>query len=155
MADANPVFTAAATVISIGDAQPGTYDKAGFEAVTWTPIGEVVDIPEFGRLYNLVTHLPLGDRRTVKRKGSFNDGAFTIQYGVADRATPDAGQTAIEGFIDSDANQAIRIVLQDTTHIYFTAQVMSNPITISTIDTIVMKSVQLEITDDILFEAPP
>ena len=155
MAESNPVFTAAGTVLSIGDAEPGTYDKAGFEAVVWTEVGEVTDIPEFGRLYNLVQHLPLGDRRAVKRKGGFNDGSFTLQYGVADRASPDAGQTAIEGFIDSDANQAIRIVLQDTTHIYFIAQVMSNPITISTIDTIVMKSVQLEITCDILFEGPP
>ena len=149
---ASNVFTSAGSTLSIGDAEPGSYDKAGFEAVTWTLIGEITNIPEFGRLYNLVTHNPLAGRQTVKRKGSFNDGSLTIEYGVDES---DPGQTAIEALIDSDSNQSIRVVLQSTRHIYFVAQIMSNPITVGSVDNITMKSVQLEITDAILFETAP
>ena len=149
---ASNAFTSAGTTIAIGDAEPATYDKAGFEALSWTVIGEVTDIPEFGRLYNLVTHNPLAGRQTVKRKGSFNDGSLTIQYAIDET---DAGQTAIEALIDSDVNQSIRVVLQSTKHIYFVAQIMSNPITIGTVDNITTKSVQLEVTDAILFETAP
>lgn len=146
------VFTSAGSVISIGDAAPATYDKAGFEAVTWEPIGEVTTIPEFGRLYTSVQHKALGDRATIKRKGSYDDGSTTIQYGIDES---DQGQTDIEALIDNDADQSIRIVLQSTKHIYFTAQIMSNPITIGTVDDITMKSVQLEITGQVLFESAP
>ncbi len=146
------VFTSAGSVISIGDAAPATYDKVGFEAVAWTEIGEVTTIPEFGRLYTSVQHKPLGDRQTVKRKGSFDDGSTTIQYAIDES---DTGQANIEGFIDSDLDQSIRIVLQSGKHIYFEAQVMSNPITIGSVDDITMKSVQLEITNQVLFESAP
>lgn len=149
---ASNAFTSAGTTIALGSAEPATYDKAGFEALSWTLIGEVTDIPEFGRLYNLVTHNPLSGRQTVKRKGSFNDGSLTIQYAVDDT---DTGQTAIEALIDSDVNQSIRVILQDAQHIYFVVQVMSNPITIGTVDNITTKSVQLEVTDAILFETAP
>jgi len=66
-------FTSAGTTISVVDSNPATYDQAGFEALTYSLIGEVTDLGEFGREYSAVTHNPLGDRRTVKRKGSYND----------------------------------------------------------------------------------
>lgn len=144
------VFTSAGSVISIGDAAPATYDQAGFEAVTFVAIGEVTQIPEFGRLYTGVQHKALGERGTVKRKGSYDDGATTIQYGIDES---DTGQANIEALIDNDSDQSIKIVLQSGKTIYFTAQIMSNPITIGSVDDITMKSVQMEITNQILFIA--
>jgi hypothetical protein len=146
------VFTAAGSVISIGDAAPASYDKAGFEAVTFTAVGEVTNIPEFGRLYSGVTHVGLAERGTVKRKGSFNDGSLTVQYAVDES---DAGQSALEALIDSDLDQAVRIVLQSGKHIYFTTQIMSNPITIGTVNDIVSKSMMLEVVGQVLFEDAP
>jgi hypothetical protein len=146
------VFTSAGSVVSLGDAAPATYDKAGFEAVTWGVVGEITQVPEFGRVYTGSQHKPLASRKTVKRKGSYNDGSTTMQYGV-DEA--DTGQASLEALVDNDADQAFRIVLQTLKHLYFTAQIMSNPITIGSVDDITTKSVQLEITGEVLFEVAP
>lgn len=146
-------FTSAGTRIYIGDALPATYDKAGFEAVDWTEIGEVTDLGEFGKEFNLVTHNPLGDRRTVKRKGSYNDGAVTMQYAF-DRNNDD-GQNDLRVALDSDDSYAFKVVLQEQTHIYFSAQVMSAPVNVGSVDQITSASTSLEIDNDVLFEDAP
>lgn len=146
-------FTSAGTTIAIGDDLPATYDKAGFEAVAWETIGEVTDLGEFGKEFNLVTHNPLGDRRTVKRKGSFNDGAVTMQYAYT--RTEDDGQIDLRAALDSDDSFPIRIILQDDTHVYMSVQVMSAPVNVGSVDQITSASTTLEIDNDILFEDAP
>lgn len=143
---ASGAFTSAGTKIYIGDA-PGTYDVSGFEAVTWTEIGEIVDAGEFGRTYNLVTHNPLGDRRTVKRKGSFNDGTMALQLA---RVPTDEGQEDLIAALASDDSYSFKVVLQDTTHMYFTAQVMSYTTNVGSVDQITGATVNVEIDNDIL-----
>jgi len=64
---ASGAFTSAGTTISLTDTEPTTYDVAGFDALTFTEVGEVSDLGEFGREYAEVTFNPLGDRRTVPR----------------------------------------------------------------------------------------
>ena len=148
------VFTAAGTEIHIGAAAPATFDKAGYEAVTWTKIGETSNIPQFGKLFNLVTFNPLGQRGTIKRKGSFNLGSTEIEYGY-DR--DESGQVEVVAAAESDSTFPFRVVLQDGTNIYFMALVMGVPVNIGTIDNIVMQSAPLELDSesDILFEDAP
>ena len=74
---ASGAFTSAGTTISVTSEEPGSYDATGFGSLSFDEIGEVTDLGEFGREYNLVTHNPLGSRQTVKRKGSFNDGTIS------------------------------------------------------------------------------
>ena len=76
---ASKAFTSAGTKLFVSASAPATYNLSGFAALTWTEIGEVSDMGEFGRQYNLVTFNTLGDRRTVKRKGSYNDGTIACQ----------------------------------------------------------------------------
>jgi len=140
-------FTSAGTTISVVDSNPATYDQAGFEALTYSLIGEVTDLGEFGREYSAVTHNPLGDRRTVKRKGSYNDG--TVAMTVA-RVPGDAGQTLLTTGLDSDDNYSFEVVLQDGTTLYFEAQIMSYTTNVGSVDQITTASVSLEITNDII-----
>ena len=140
-------FTSAGTTISVVDSNPATYDQAGFEALTYILIGEVTDLGEFGREYSAVTHNPLGDRRTVKRKGSYNDG--TVAMTVA-RVPGDAGQTLLTTGLDSDDNYSFEVVLQDGTTLYFEAQIMSYTTNVGSVDQITTASVSLEITNDII-----
>lgn len=140
-------FTSAGTTISVSSSQPATYDQDGFEALSYTEIGEVVDMGEFGRTYNVVTHNPIGDRRTVKRKGSFNDGTLALQMA---RVTSDAGQTLLIDGLASDDSYSFKVVLQDLTAMYFTAQIVSYPITIGGVDSITSTTVNLEIDSDIV-----
>lgn len=139
-------FTAAGATISIG-AAPSTYDLTGFGAVSFTNIGEVTDIGEFGKTYKLVTHQPLAARNTVKRKGSFDSGKMTLKMA---HVPGDAGQAALITARDSDASYSFKVVLQSGEIAYFTAQVMGYMTTVGTVDQIVAASMDIEIDNEVL-----
>ena len=140
-------FTSAGTKLFISSAAPATYNQTGFAALVWTEIGEVSEMGEFGRQYNLVTFNKLGDRRTVKRKGSYNDGTIACQMA---RVPDDAGQTILTTAVNSDNSYSIKIKLQDGTVFYTTAQVMSYTTNIGNVDQITSATVNLEIDNDII-----
>lgn len=144
---ASTAFTAAGATIEISAGLPATYNAAGFAALTFSGIGEVTDIPEYSRVYNLVTHNPLADRRTVKRKGSFNDGSLTVLMAL-DR--DDAGQVILQTALNSDNSFSFKITMQDGSIDYFTAQVLSYTTNIGTVDNIVTAAAQIEIDNDIV-----
>jgi len=98
-----------------------------------------------------VTHNPLGDRQTVKRKGSYNDGSISMTVA---RVPSDAGQTLLQDALDSDDNYSFNVTLQDGTELYFAAQVMSYTSNVGSVDQITTASVTIEITDEIVEVAP-
>ena len=149
---ASKAMTSAGTTIGISAALPATYVQAAFAALTYTEIGEVSDLGEFGREYNIVKFNPLKDRRTVKRKGSFDDG--TVQVQLAKAAT-DAGQILLKSAVNSDVSHSVKIVLQDGTTFYFTAQVSSSTVNVGNVDQITSSTFKLEIDNDIIEILPP
>src|SRR6056297_1901621 len=104
------VFTSAGTTLGLVADAPATEDEAGYSALTFVSVGEITDLGEFGREYSEVTHNPLGERRTQKLKGSFNDGSITLQMG---RVPSDAGQALIQTALDDDADYSFEVTLQD------------------------------------------
>jgi hypothetical protein len=147
-------ITSAGSKMYISAALPATYDKTGFEALTWTEIGEVTEIPAFGKVYNIVQHLPLADRQTIKRKGSFDNGDIEVPY--AYDPDDDDGQVILTAAVDSDNSYAFKIDLKDPAlkSVYFTAQVTSQPLNLGGTDSIAMMSSTLAIDDDVLIEDP-
>lgn len=137
------VHTTAGSTIAICAATPATFDATGYAALTWAIIGEVTDLGEFGREYALVTHNPIDKRSTVKKKGSFNEGALTLQVGLDE---DDEGQTIAVDVRDSDDDASIRITLKDGTIHYMQAAVMSFKIGAGSVDTITGATINLEIT---------
>jgi len=147
---ASGAFTSAGTKISVTATAPGTYDDNstdGLPTLSYTEIGEVSDLGEFGREYNEVTFNPLGDRRTVKRKGSYNDGSVSMTVA---RVPGEAGQTILTSALDDDESYYFDVELQDGTHLYFAAQVMSYTTNVGSVDQITTASVTLGITNDII-----
>lgn len=140
-------FTSAGTTFSISATQPATYDAAGFNALTWTLVGEVTDMGEFGKKYNLVTHNPLGSRKTFKRKGSYDNGQMALQMA---RTPTDSGQTLIRTALDSDDSYAFKTVLQDGTILYGQGQVMSYTTNVGSTEQITAASVEFELDGDII-----
>jgi hypothetical protein len=143
-------FTTAGTTIALDQGNaPATYDQAGYENVgmIYVTVGEITDAGEFGRQYNLVTHNPIGDRRTVKRKGSYNDGQLTLQMA---RVPADAGQTDLQAALASDSDSAFKVTLQDGTVLYFMAQVLSYTTNLGNVDQITGATVVVEISHDIV-----
>lgn len=137
------VFSSAGSTIAISAAKPATFDGTGYAALTLTTIGEVTDLGEFGREYNLITHNPIGNRGTVKKKGSFNEGSITLQLALD---TDDAGQILAKTASTSDADHSFVITTQNGDKYYFQAQVMSFKTSIGAVDSITSASIMLEIT---------
>src|SRR5574343_417110 len=137
------VRTSAGTTLGVSASNPATFDASGYNALSWTAVGEVTNLGEFGREYNLVTHNPVGNRGTVKKKGSFNEGSISLQIGL-DNA--DSGQTLLLAASTSDNNYSFRITVQDGTKYYFQAQVMSFKVGVGGVDDITSATVVIEIT---------
>lgn len=144
---ASNAFTSAGTVVSMSDALPATEDTAGYEALSYTAIGEISDVGELGRQYDLVTFNPISTRETVKRKGSYNQGQLTLQMA---RYPSDAGQTILRAAEASDNNYSFDLELQDGTNLYFQGQVMGYKTTVGNTNQITMATAVVEITTDIV-----
>jgi hypothetical protein len=140
-------MSSAGSALALSAVLPATQDAAGYNALTWTNVGEVTDVGELGKEYNLITYTPLASRRVQKLKGSYNQGTMALQMA---RDTADAGQTAIRTARDSDADYAFRLTLQNGTKLYFQAKVMGYKTSVGSTDQITGASANLEITTDIV-----
>ena len=139
--------TSAGTKLYVSASTPATYNSAGFGALSWTEVGEITDFGEWGKEYNLVTHNPVGSRQTVKRKGSYNNGAATLSMA---RVPSDAGQTLLIAASDSDSSYSFKVVFQDNTGQYFSAQTLKYTTNVGSVDNIFSASVSLEIDNDLV-----
>lgn len=148
------VFTAAGSKLYIATTStaPATYTESGFSALTYAEVGEITNLGEFGKSYNVVKHNPLNTRQTNKRKGSYDNGTLALTLG---RVSADTGQAQLLTALDSDDSYPIKIVLQDGSIFYTTVQVISYKTTVGGVDDIVSASCDLEIDDAIIEVAPP
>src|SRR5574343_1403208 len=136
------VRTSAGTTLGVSASNPATFDASGYNALSWTAVGEVTNLGEFGREYNLVTHNPVGNRGTVKKKGSFNEGSISMQVGLD---TDDAGQILAKSASGSDNDYAFELTTQNGDKYYFQAQVMSFKVSVGSVDSITSATITLEI----------
>lgn len=109
---------------SIVSGAPATYNQAGFEALTFVEVGEVISIGEFGGSAEVITHTPIKTGIIKKFKGSKDYGSQSIQYGKL----TDLGQTALSDGFDG-ANEfeehSIEVAYSDNTKRYYTGVVTS------------------------------
>lgn len=139
------VFTAAGTQFAISAVLPATQTLAGFDALTFTDIAEIVDGGSAGKTFNKVDHSPLGTREVLSLKGSFTQGIRTLQLG---RDIANAGQDIILDALESDNPFAFRITYQNGDIDFLTATVDSYTDDIGTIDTIVGATVAIAQRED-------
>lgn len=151
------VETLAGTTIGISATPPATFDATGYEAVVFSTIGEITDPGEHGKVYALVTHMPIDKRNTQKFKGSYNEGQMSMQLAVN---TEDAGQGILRTAADSDDTYYFEIAYQGGDKHWFPAKVMSFTYSGGNTDTIRAATVQLELTSNaagvgiVEFDAP-
>ena len=134
------VITAAGTVFAVSATLPATHDLAGFGALTYTTIAEIVDGGTAGKTFNKVDHSPLGEREVLSLKGSFTQGIRSLGLG---RDIVDAGQALLIAGLESDLPYSFKITYQNGDIDYVTATIDSYTDDIGTIDTIVGSTVAL------------
>lgn len=131
---------------------------AEYAALTWTTVGEVEDIGEFGDTFSTASFVSLADGRTRKYKGTADAGDVTIALGLDNS---DAGQTALKAaHADrSKGNYPIRITLNDgdpsatpvvpPTTYYMLAKVTKNTTAAGKADNVVRRNVSISINSAI------
>jgi len=137
------VRTTAGSTFKVSATAPATYDAAGYAALTWTAVGEITDLGEFGREYTLVTHNPINTRITQKFKGSYNEGKMSLKLGLD---TDDAGQVLMKAGSTSDAARFFEVTDQKGDKYYFPAMVMTWKVGLASVDSITAASCDLELT---------
>ena len=100
------VRTSAGTTFKVSASTPATFDSSGYNALSFTTVGEVTNIGDFGRMYAKIVHNPVGNRGLVKKKGSFDEGALNLALGLD---TDDAGQIIMKAGCLSDSDYSFLI----------------------------------------------
>lgn len=141
------VFTSAGTVLSTSRDIPVAYNKNEMRQLNWHEIGEVVDIGEFGREFSLVSHNPITSKKTVKRKGSRDEGSLTISFA---KSPGDEGQSIIKEGLILDRYYPFKIELPDRTTQYFLALITSVQDVYGDVNSIASGNIVVGISRDIL-----
>ena len=127
-------------------AVPSTIDESSYEGVSFTDCGEVTDIGEFGREYNVVRVNNLADGATRKFKGSYDNGSFQVNL-LFDSS--DGGQTILEAAADSTETYLFKVGLPGTgaagEEFYFSGLVTSAKRIVGGPDDAIMMRVNVEI----------
>ena len=143
-------YTSLGTVVAVSIAAPATYDDTGYEALTYTTVGEVTNVGEFGASAAVVNHDPLGLGYTVKRKGQINYGALSLQMA---RDVSDAGQIILKAGADGATKYTVhtwKVTHQSGLVQYFTGMVFGYTTNIGGTNQIVGSSVTIELDRPIL-----
>ena len=137
------VRTSATTTLKISSGVPSSFDVAGYGALSYTTVGEVVDIGDLGREFELVTHKPVATRGTQKLKGAFNEGAITLQLGLD---TDDAGQILLKAAALSDSLYAFLITMPSGDKYYFQGLTMGFKVGVKGVNDVTSATANIEIT---------
>src|SRR5262245_23513936 len=127
---------------------------AEFEAVTtWTEIGLIESMGEFGDAANEVTFAALGDARIRKSKGARDAGTMEVVVG---HDPLDTGQLAVETAEQTNSNYPFKVVIPDgptdayqDSIFYFRALVMSRRLNVGTNDNVVRKTYNIGINSEV------
>lgn len=138
-ASEKPQPSAGAT-LSICASLPTAETSTAYALLTWIEVGEITNIGEFSRTYNLIAVNSLSQRRTRNLKGSYTEGAPAIGLNYA---PGDDGQDALLDALESDDEVSFRIQLNDGTTFYNQGLVTGVPISLGGVDELVAATANL------------
>lgn len=140
-------FTTAGTLIKISAALPATYNSAGFDALTFTTIGEITNLGEFSKVFQTVPHNPIATRQTINEKGSFDFTPLNLEMALDE---DDAGQVLINTALGSDAAFSFEVISKTGDVYYFTGKTMSFARSFGTVDQIITATATVQIDGEIV-----
>lgn len=148
--------TSTGVKLSVVSGAPATVDKAGFEALSWVVVGEVIDIPPYGPTVAVVESMPLATGVVEKFNGFVNYGSTTL--GLEQDVT-DAGQiilqTAIADPTTAFTPTSFKIEFVGGKVDYFVGGVFSYTTDIGSANSMIGSTVQVEINSKVIRETTP
>lgn len=148
-------LTSTGTLLGVSADSPATFDAAGYAALTYTAVGEVVDLPEYGPNVQVVESNPLATGITEKFKGFANYGSQSmgLEYDAAD-----AGQTILRTAVvgaTQNTQHSVRITYQDGSIDYYACRIFSFTKSPGSANSMVGSTVQVEINTPVIEVAAP
>jgi hypothetical protein len=148
----NSAYTSAGSKIYITSGLPATEDQAGYEALSYDEIGEVVSIAEYGPSSGVINHNKLSTQIIEKFKGSRDFGNFAIGVG---RAPGDAGQSTCVAAEQSNNRYSFKVTHGDTggstpTTEYYQAIVSTFTTNIGSAEQVTAANINIAITTRII-----
>lgn len=116
-------YTTAGTCLAVSAAAPATFDQVGYEALTWTGSGEVMNFGEQGAETEVVTYTLVCSNQTKKRLGTTNEGQQTFEA-IFDSVNP--AQVILEDGRSNGTPVSVRVSYSDGDVVYYQAYVTSN-----------------------------
>jgi hypothetical protein len=149
------ITTASGTRVFIGPAATSDVDTlVEFAALSYTEIGLVESISEFGDESADVAFAAIGDSRTRHAKGARDAGTMTV---VCAHDPTDVGQAAFSAAQQTNDNYAFRVILSDSptanysdTNMYFRGLVRSAKRNIGTNDNVIRNTYAVGINSPIV-----
>lgn len=126
------VSTSSGVILSVIATLPADYLPATYQALTWTgaAVGELYEIGDITKTYEIIKKLILAARTARKAKGSYDYSDLTLQYLIVDE---DTAQGTLLTYLDKDEEVAIKMGLANDNadydtegELYFTALVASH-----------------------------
>jgi hypothetical protein len=153
------IFTATGTKVYIAPSQASTpANAAAYQGLTWTEIGFVETIGEYGDESSIINFAVLGDGRQRKAKGARDAGALSLTTAhIAD----DTGQQALEAAEATYNNYPFKIVLPnrlatagDDEEDYFMGLVTSKRLNVGGNDNVVRRTFNIAVNSAITVVPP-
>lgn len=123
---ATAVKTVTGTLVGMSAVLPTTYDgdaTTGYTPLTFTDIGEVVDVGEIAKAFATISHQTIGRKYPQKLKDTYDIANISLNLG---RVKADAGQVILAAALESDNSYAFEVSLGSGNFEYFTAKVIKS-----------------------------
>jgi len=141
------------TTVGMSAALPTTYDDdagTGYPSLTFTDIGEIIDMGEIAKAFNVINHQSVGRAYPQKLKDTYDIANITLTLG---RVSSNTGQALLQTALAASASYAFEVVLPSGDTASFTGQVIKAGIGAVASGNIETTMVDLAIDPETLFEA--
>jgi len=145
-----PVSISSGATLGVSSALPVTFDAAGYNALTFTNIGEIVDAGEIAKAFNVVSHQSIGRSYPQKFKGTYDIGNFSLTVGTI---KADAGQVLLQSGLAATASYSFKITLASGDVAEFTGKILKAGKGALSSDGIETTVVDIAVDPESLFEA--
>jgi len=140
------------TTVGMSATLPTTYDghaTTGYTPVVFTDIGEVIDIGEIAKAFNVIEHQTVTRDYPQKLKDTYNIANVTLTLGKVDSNT---GQVLLQTALAADASYSFKFTLPAGVA-YVTAKVIKAGLGAIASGAVSTTTVELTIDPNTLFEA--
>lgn len=141
------VRTTAGTKLYVCADRPSEQKKTCYDLLDWVEVGEITEISDISKTFDIVEHNPIATRKTQKIKSSFDIGDLVLTVAFVQ---DDDGQVVAHNSIKTDNYISIKIVLQDNTTFYFYGKMNSSKKVIGSTSNIVSANLNLIINSEVI-----